>query len=48
MEDLLDAGDYDSDGEVEFIFSYRNYIRNGYTLFDKGFKERYNYIGGYN
>jgi hypothetical protein len=45
--DLLDAGDYDSDGEVEFIFSYSGYNRDGYTLFDKSFEERYDYKWGY-
>ena len=45
--DLLDAGDYDSDGEVEFVFHYSGYNRDGYTLFDRSFEERYDYKWGY-
>jgi len=45
--DLLDVGDYDSDGKVEFIFHYSGYNSDGYTLFDNDFEQRYDYKWGY-
>jgi len=45
--DLLDAGDYDNDGEVEFIFHYSGYNRDGYILFESEFSGRFDYIWNY-
>lgn len=45
--DLLDAADYDSDGDIEFIFIHSGYNREGFTLFDSDFEERYDYYWSY-
>ncbi|MDH5631061.1 MAG: hypothetical protein OEY96_12995 [Gammaproteobacteria bacterium] len=45
--DLLDAADYDGDGEIEFIFHHSGYNEDGYTLFDSNFNERYDYYWNY-
>ena len=45
--DLLDAADYDNDGEIEFIFSHTGYNRDGYTLYESDFEERYDYYWSY-
>lgn len=41
---LVDAGDYDSDNEIEFIFWHSGYNEDGYTLFDNNFKTRLDYF----
>jgi hypothetical protein len=45
--DLLDAGDYDNDGEIEFVFEHSGYNRDGYTLFESKFSKRIDYHWGY-
>jgi len=45
--DLLDAADYDNDGDIEFIFSHSGYNRDGYTLYESDFNERYDYYWSY-
>jgi hypothetical protein len=37
---LVDAGDYDGDGESEVVFAYSGYNRDGYTLFTDAFRKR--------
>jgi hypothetical protein len=32
MKNLVNAGDYDSDGKSELIFSYSGYNRDGYII----------------
>lgn len=45
--DLVEAGDFDNDGEVEFIFSHSGYNRDGYSLFESDFTSRYDYFWKY-
>ena len=45
--DLIDAGDYDADGKIEFIFWHYGYNEGGYSLFDNEFKERVDYFYSY-
>ena len=45
--DLVDAGDYDADGEVEFVFWYSGNNTDGYTLYESSFKKRFDYHWSY-
>ncbi len=45
--DLLEAADFDNDGRVEFLFSHSGYNEDGYTLYESGFSQRYDYYWGY-
>jgi hypothetical protein len=45
--DLVDVGDYDADGENEFLFWHGGYNSDGYTLFDSDFDERIDYYWSY-
>ena len=45
--DIIDAGDYDNDGEVEFMFSYGAYNRDGYILFESHFSGKHAYVWSY-
>lgn len=45
--DLVDAGDYDADGSVEFLFWHGGYNNDGYTLYESHFEERFDYYWGY-
>jgi len=45
--DLLDAGDYDADGKVEFFFWHGGYNNDGYTLYESDFEKRYDYYWSY-
>ncbi len=45
--DLLEAADFDNDGDVEFLFSHSGYNEDGYTLYESGFSQRYDYYWGY-
>jgi len=45
--DLVEAGDFDNDGEIEFIFAHSGINRDGYSLFESGFRSRYDYFWGY-
>lgn len=45
--DLVDAGDYDADGEVEFMFWHGGYNNDGYTLYESNFEERFDYYWDY-
>ncbi|THB63659.1 MAG: hypothetical protein D6B27_11875 [Gammaproteobacteria bacterium] len=45
--DLLDAGDYDNDGETEFVFINSGYNSDGYTLFESKFSQRTDYYWKY-
>lgn len=44
---LLDAGDYDGDGTIEFIFWEDGYNENGYVLFYNHFKQNSQFKWGY-
>lgn len=37
---LVDAGDYDSEGRPELVFSINRYNRGGYEIFYNDFKKR--------
>ena len=45
--DLVDAGDYDNDGNSEFIFWYSGYNKDGYILMYNNFKQEIRYTWGY-
>lgn len=36
---LIDAGDYDNNGEVETIFKFEEYDHDGYRLFFDNFEK---------
>jgi hypothetical protein len=44
---LVDAGDYDADGESEVLCWYSGYNEDGYTLFYDGLRKRVNYYWKY-
>jgi hypothetical protein len=44
---LLDAGDYDADGQSELVFALSLYNRGGYVLFSKDFAEQTRFEFGY-
>lgn len=44
---LVDAGDYDNDGESELVFALSQYNRGGYVLFSADFTERARFDFGY-
>jgi len=44
---LLDAGDYDSDGQSELVFALCRYNRGGYVLFSDDFAEQARFVFGY-
>jgi hypothetical protein len=44
---LLDAGDYDSDGQSELMFALSLYNRGGYVLFSNDFTEQARFEFGY-
>ena len=44
---LVDAGDYDADGESEVIFWFSGYNRDGYTLFYDGLQRRVDFLWNY-
>ena len=45
--DLVDVGDYDSDGEVEFLFHYSGYNLDGYSLYENDFEDRFDFRWNY-
>jgi hypothetical protein len=45
--ELVDAGDYDSDGQSEIVFWYSGYNRDGYILFCDNFSSKVEYLWGY-
>jgi hypothetical protein len=45
--EVVDAGDYDADGESELIFWYSGYNNNGYVLFYGGFQKRVDFLWTY-
>lgn len=45
--DLVDAGDYDADGKVEFVFWHGAYDNDGYTLYESNFEKRFDYYWTY-
>ena len=45
--DLVDAGDYDNDGKVEFMFWYSAYNKDGYVLMYDDFRQSASYIWNY-
>ena len=45
--ELIDAGDYDNDGNSELLFWYSGYNRDGYVLIYNDFNESAEYIWGY-
>ncbi len=44
---LVDAGDYDADGESEVLFWHSGYNRDGYSLFSENFTKRADYWWSY-
>lgn len=44
---LVDAGDYDGDGEEEAVFKVQRYNNDGYVLFHEGFRQRLEFSWGY-
>jgi len=44
---LVDAGDYDADGNSELVFALSQYNRGGYVLFSDDFKEQARFEFGY-
>jgi len=44
---LVDAGDYDNDGNSEIIFWYSGYNRDGYIIYYDDFKQSAKYIWSY-
>jgi hypothetical protein len=40
---LVDAGDYDADGESELLFWYSGYNQDGYTLLFDGLRKQVSY-----
>lgn len=44
---LLDTGDYDHDGKIEFMFTYQGYNKDGYVLFDPDFNKPVKYLWTY-
>jgi hypothetical protein len=44
---LVDAGDYDGDGESEVIFRQNEYNRNGYILFYNKFLDHVDFTWNY-
>jgi hypothetical protein len=44
---LLDAGDYDADGQSEVLFWFSRYNEDGYTMFVQELSERLDYMWGY-
>jgi hypothetical protein len=44
---LIDAGDYDADGNSEVIFWYSGYNLDGYVMFTSNFKNRVEYLWSY-
>ena len=45
--DLIDAGDYDGDNQVEYLFWYSAYNNDGYKLFESKFSKQFNYLWKY-
>ena len=45
--ELIDAGDYDNDGESEILFWYSAYNQDGYTILYDGLRWQSNYHWGY-
>ena len=45
--ELVDAGDYDNDAEVEFIFYVRGYDYLGLDLYESDFKRKYQFRWGW-
>ncbi len=41
--ELVDAGDYDGDGQSEVLFWHSAYNEDGYTLFYDQFRKRLDY-----
>lgn len=44
---LVDAGDYDGDGQEEAVFKVQRYNNDGYVLFHDGFKQKLEFSWGY-
>lgn len=45
--DLVEAADFDNDGQVEFLFQHSGYNEDGYTLFESKFTSRFDYYWKY-
>ena len=45
--ELVDAGDYDNDGQSEIVFWYSGYNRDGYILIYDNFSRKAEYLWGY-
>lgn len=44
---LVDAGDYDGDGQEEAVFKVQRYNNDGYALFHDGFRQKLEFSWGY-
>ena len=45
--ELVDVGDYDRDGQPEFLFWHSGYNQDGYVLMHDHFKQKSEYLWGY-